>query len=83
MYKPVKRLSEEQIRHIRAVMIRAGVTGTDIAERTGKSKSAVSQTITGRIRTPEIRAAIAEATKRTEAELWPEDAFVSAGEAAA
>lgn len=52
-------------------MVLRGLTVKGIAKKVGVSSTSVSQTIYGRIRSPRIRAAIAQSTGRSVEDYWP------------
>lgn len=70
MYKPIPFVEPEVTQHIRAEMVRVGLTNIHVADETGKSPSLVSKNLRGIVRTPEIRKYICDATGMTEDELW-------------
>jgi lambda repressor-like predicted transcriptional regulator len=56
---------------IKIEMLKAGVSGAEIARRLKVSRHAVYHVIAGRNRTPRIRKAIARALGMKVEELWP------------
>lgn len=58
---------------LKILLLRAGVSGSDIARRAGVQPQAVSQVLKGHRRTPFIRRAIAEALSISYRSCWGEE----------
>jgi transcriptional regulator with XRE-family HTH domain len=65
--------NEQAARRIKAELVLAGISQTEIANLLGVKAPAVNAVVCGRRSVPRIMAAIADAVGRPVSDLWPEE----------
>ncbi|HND34079.1 MAG TPA: helix-turn-helix transcriptional regulator [Myxococcota bacterium] len=66
-------MSADTAKNIRKLLIDAGVTQVDLAERIGVTKQMVGMTIHGATKSPRVRQGIARELGKTYSEVWGEE----------
>ena len=65
-------MNDDAIRNIKAALVLAGVTQSEIARSLEVTVSSVNDVISGRRDNPRIRSAIASAIGKPVSEIWPD-----------